>query len=140
MELRKKIINGKCNVFDRFRQKWVACTPEEEVRQCFCNYLVENKNYPAISITNESVLYLNGTARRCDTIIHKGLKPVVLIEFKAPDVVINSDVMNQALSYNSELKARYVILTNSKSIFCIEFDFEKSSHKFLSDIPSYDTI
>lgn len=140
MELRRKTEGGKCYIFDIFRGKWVADTPEEGVRQWFCHYLMESKGYPQLSIATETGLKLGGAARRCDTIIYKGVTPVILIEFKAPDVTIDSSVMEQAISYNTMLKAPYVILTNSKTTLCVKFDFAAGTHAFLQDIPNYSEI
>ena len=38
---------GKKLIFDSFRRRWVALTPEEWVRQNFVRYLTEVKNFPA---------------------------------------------------------------------------------------------
>ncbi len=130
----------KPQIFDKFRKKYVALTPEEEVRQWFCNYLVESKGYPLLSISTETGLKLNGSSRRCDTIVYKGVTPMILIEFKAPDVAIDSSVMEQAISYNTKLKAPYIILTNSKTTLCIKFDFAAGTHQFLNDIPEYNVL
>ena len=39
--------DGKRYVLDRFRKKYVMLTPEEEVRQRFARYLLEEKGFPA---------------------------------------------------------------------------------------------
>lgn len=137
MELKYKIERGKYLIFDTFRMKWVAETPEENVRQWFCHYLVESKGYPMLSISNEIGLKLNGAARRCDTIIYKGVTPVVIVEYKAPEVAIDSSVLTQAVSYNTKLQAPYLILTNSKNTYCIKFDFAAGTHQFIADIPAF---
>ena len=137
MELRRKTEKGKCLVFDIFRCKWVADTPEEEVRQWFCGYLMESKGYPLTSISTETGLKLNGAARRMDTVVYKGVTPFMLIEFKAPDVNIDQTVLDQAVSYNTQIKAPYVVLTNSKQTYCIQFDFNLGTHQFLNDIPVF---
>lgn len=36
----------KTHVFDSVRKKWVALTPEENVRQHFVAYLINQKKYP----------------------------------------------------------------------------------------------
>ena len=38
--------DGKRTIFDPVRQKYVALTPEEWVRQHFVNYLITRKSYP----------------------------------------------------------------------------------------------
>lgn len=140
MGLSRKIEGGKCYIFDIFRKTWVVETPEESVRQWFCHYLMESKGYPQLSISTETGLKLNGSQRRCDTIVYKGVTPVVLVEFKSPDVTINSSVMNQAISYNTKLKAPYIILTNSKTTYCVKFDFEAGTHLFLQEVPDFNSL
>lgn len=140
MGLSRKIEKGKCYIFDIFRKTWVVETPEESVRQWFCHYLMESKGYPQLSISTETGLKLNGASRRCDTIVYKGVTPMVLIEFKSPDVTIDSSVMNQAISYNTKLKAPYIILTNSKTTYCVKFDFNTGTHVFLQEVPEFTTL
>ena len=38
--------NGKREIFDFLRRRYVALTPEEWVRQHFVHFLVEHKGYP----------------------------------------------------------------------------------------------
>lgn len=137
MEVRTKVENGKPFIFDIFRGKWVAHTPEEGVRQWFCAYLMEQKGYLKPSISTETGLKLNGCARRCDTVVYKGGSPAVLIEFKAPDVEINDNVLLQAVSYNTKLRAPYIIITNSKQLYCIRLDFAAGTHEYLNAVPEF---
>lgn len=140
MEIKTKTEAGVQLIFDPFRGRWVAHTPEEGVRQWFCCYLVNEKGYSQTSIATESGLKLNGSLRRCDTVVYKAGKPAVLIEFKAPDVQISSDTLLQAVSYNTKLKAPYIILTNSKQLYCIKLDLLNGTHKYLSEIPEFSEL
>ena len=45
--------DGKRMIFDPVRQKYVALTPEEWVRQHFVNYLITRKSYPKELLANE---------------------------------------------------------------------------------------
>ena len=47
--------NQKLEIFDRFRKKYVALTPEEWVRQNFIKYLISEKNFPESLIIVEKV-------------------------------------------------------------------------------------
>lgn len=49
-------------IFDPVRQKYVALTPEEWVRQHFVNYLITRKSYPKELLANEVLVKLNGTS------------------------------------------------------------------------------
>ena len=63
--------DGKYHIWDRFRKKYVILTPEEEVRQRFASYLMEEKGYPATLMMTEYSLKLNEMIRRCDILVHK---------------------------------------------------------------------
>ena len=62
--------DGKRTIFDPVRQKYVALTPEEWVRQHFVNYLITRKSYPKELLANEVLVKLNGTSKRCDTVAY----------------------------------------------------------------------
>ena len=62
--------NGKNVIFDMLRKRYVALTPEEWVRQHFVHYLTEHKGYPKGLLANEIQLDLNGTKKRCDTVLY----------------------------------------------------------------------
>ena len=61
---------GKKYIFDVLRKKYVALTPEEWVRQHFTNYLLVHKSYPSGLLANEIQINLNGTKKRCDTVLY----------------------------------------------------------------------
>ena len=68
-DFQQRFEEEKCFVLDPFRKKYVLMTPEEEVRQRFARYLVEEKGYPASLIQTEYTLNLNGMIRRCDILV-----------------------------------------------------------------------
>lgn len=103
----------KALVFDEIRKKWIVLSPEEWVRQHFINYVVTQKNVPRSLISVEKQITLNGTSKRYDAIIYSSqLKPLVLIECKAPDVPLTEQVAEQALRYNLEIGVNYLLITN----------------------------
>ena len=80
--------DGKRMIFDPVRQKYVALTPEEWVRQHFVNYLITRKSYPKELLANEVLVKLNGTSKRCDTVAYnRFLEPLVIVEYKAPHII-----------------------------------------------------
>ena len=82
--------DGKQVVFDVLRKKYVTLTPEEWVRQNFIHYLLEHKNYPKGLLANEIQLELNGTNKRCDSVLfNKNLKAILIIEYKAPNIKLS---------------------------------------------------
>ncbi len=123
-------------VFDPLRQKYVALTPEEYVRQHFTAWMTDFFGYPASLMSNEVALTLNDTRRRCDTVVFRSDgSPLVIIEYKAPTVAITQNVFDQIARYNMVLRSRYLIVSNGISHFCCEMDYEKDSYSFLPKIP-----
>jgi len=130
--------NGKNLIFDNIRRKFVRLTPEEWVRQHFCNFLISEKGYPAERIVNEAFLMVNGQKKRCDSVLFdRELKPKVLIEYKSPDIQINQKVFDQIMSYNWILKSPFIMVSNGLSHYCCKLDFINRSFIFLDEIPDY---
>ena len=131
--------DGRYEVFDPLRCKWVIITPEEQVRQTFVNYLMTHLGYPSALMANEHSLTLNGTARRCDTVVFsRNLKPLMIIEYKRPTVAITAKVFDQIARYNSVLGARRLIVSNGLTHYCCRFDGD--GYTFESHIPPYTEI
>jgi type I site-specific restriction endonuclease len=133
--------NGKSNlqIFDIVRKKFVDVTPEEWVRQHIIHFLITHKQVPSSMISVEKQLILNNTKRRTDIVIfNTSLKPILIIECKAPDVEINQLTVNQALRYNLELNVGSVFLSNGlRHIF---FKLGQSEPEILKDFPSYEKL
>ncbi len=127
----------KCNqVFDILRRKYVALTPEEGVRQHFIHYLIEQKGYPQHLLANEVKLQVGNKKLRCDTVLYSTeLKPMMIIEYKAPHIELTQQVFNQLLDYNSILNVEYLTMTNGTHTVCCRR--EKDKFHFLTDIPDY---
>ena len=133
--------NGKKMIFDPLRQKYVALTPEEWVRQHFTQFLVNHKGYPKGLLANEIQLKLNGTTKRCDTVLYQtDLKAKMIIEYKAPHIPITQKVFDQISRYNIVLRVPYLIVSNGLQHYCCHIDYEKQQYTFLSDIPSYEEL
>ncbi len=133
--------NGKLYILDNIRKRFVKLTPEEEVRQRFVAMLISAKGYPAGRIGNEISLSLNGTKRRCDTLIYDNSgNPCAIIEYKAPDIIITQEVFNQITRYNYVFKVKYIIVSNGLQHFCCKIDYINNSYTFLKDIPEYSSI
>ena len=116
-------------------------TPEEEVRQRFARYLMEEKGYPASLIMTEYALKLNEMIRRCDILVHKPAgKPAVLVECKAPNIKISKATFDQAARYNMVFRVKYLMVTNGMKHYCCFVDFESQKVHFMDEIPSYDTL
>lgn len=133
---------GKKNfIFDPLRKRYVSLTPEEWVRQHFVSYLINHKNYPSSLIANEISIKLNGMSRRCDSVVFSSsLDPLVIVEYKAPRVAITRKTFMQANAYNNVLRVPYIIITNGLSHYCCHVDYDAMTHRFLTDIPPYESI
>jgi len=129
---------GKNRIFDPLRRKFVALTPEEWVRQHFVNYLIDEKGFPAGRMCNECIINLNGLKRRCDTVLFDAfLKPLVIVEYKAPTITVNQAVFNQIAAYNMALKVKYLIVSNGLNHYCCRMDYENQKVDYLETIPNY---
>jgi hypothetical protein len=137
----KKRDDGAWAIWDRLRERCVALTPEEWVRQHFVNWLITEKQFPAALMGNEVSLTQNGIARRCDTVVgDRTGQPLVIIEYKAPSINITQKTFDQIVRYNMVLKARYLIVSNGLEHYCCEIDYGKGSYRFLEEIPGYESL
>lgn len=95
------------------RRRYVAATPEEEVRQRLVLWLLSHVQVPPTLVAIErQVVYLN-QPRRLDLLIHTtGGQPLLLCECKAPGVELSHSTVQQAASYNAVVQAPGVLLTN----------------------------
>ncbi|MDE6272782.1 MAG: type I restriction enzyme HsdR N-terminal domain-containing protein [Muribaculaceae bacterium] len=141
MQLKTRLDNEIVKIFDPLRDKYVALTPEEYVRQHFVNYLMTELKYPASVMANEIGIDLNGTRKRCDTVVFGAdMKPLVIIEYKAPGVEISQTVFDQIARYNMQLQARYLIVSNGIRHYCCRLDYDRDTYNFLPRIPEYSSI
>ena len=133
--------DNSLTVFDPIRKKYVSLTPEEWVRQNFVQFLINDKGYPPALISNEISIRLNKTAKRCDTVIYnRELKAMVLVEYKAPEVVITQKVFEQISRYNIVYKVPYLIVSNGMMHYCCHVDYDTQKVTFISEIPDYQSI
>jgi predicted type IV restriction endonuclease len=132
---------GKNVIFDVIRKRYVALTPEEWVRQHFVNYLIAHKGFPQTLMANEVHLNLNGTKKRCDTVLYKrDLSARMIVEYKAPHIEITQQVFDQITRYNMVLKVDYLIVSNGIQHYCCLMDYINQSYTFLKEIPDYQSL
>lgn len=128
----------KVYIWDRIRSKYVALTPEEWVRQHFVNYLITEKQYPPSLIANEIQITLNKQHKRCDSVVYDNkLNPLVIVEYKSPDVKITQDTFDQIARYNIVLRVNYLIVSNGLEHYCCRIDYQNSTFEYLEDVPNY---
>lgn len=131
--------NGRTQIYDFLRRRYVTLTPEEWVRQHFTHFLVDHLGYPAALLGNEVTIDVGGVARRCDTVLYRreGGTPRLIVEYKAPDIPISERVFNQISAYNSVLRADYLIVSNGVEHYCCHLDYVHRTAEFLPGIPRH---
>ena len=128
----------RAEIYDILRRKYVALAPEEWVRQHFVHYLVEGKHYPAGLMANEVELRAGEKRVRCDTVVYDNrLRPLMIVEYKAPDVSITRKVFDQIAAYNSILRAGHLTVSNGMEHVCCRMDYRGGDAMFLDHMPDY---
>ena len=90
---------------------------------------------------NEVSLTQNGISRRCDTVVaDRTGEPLVIVEYKAPNITVTQKTFDQIVRYNMVLHAKYLIVSNGLTHYCCQIDYDADSYRFLEDIPSYDRL
>jgi hypothetical protein len=128
---------NETRIWDRLRKKYVPLTPEEWVRQHFIAYLVDHLGYPEGRMASEYVVTYNGMKKRCDIVCFDAqLAPLLVVECKAPAVVVTEDTFYQAARYFSSLKTSLLILTNGLQHYCACVDSQSKELRYLPEIPA----
>ncbi len=132
---------NKEQVFCDWRKKWVRLTPEENVRQQVLHYLVEQLGYPASLIGVEVAIEVGaGVTKRCDAVVYTpSLQPLMLLEFKAPEVTLTQTTLDQAAVYNTTIRAPYLILANGRQTVVAHITPENQL-TFLNSIPAWSQL
>jgi hypothetical protein len=131
----------KKKIFDPIRKKYVNLTPEEWVRQNFVQYLIHHGKYPAGLLGVEVMFRLNTLSRRVDILVHNrsGI-PVMMIECKKPDIIIDDKIFDQIVCYNMKFRLPYLIVTNGMDHYACKIDNTAGKYEFLNVIPLYEDI
>ena len=142
LELRRGVKGVE--VFDVLRGKWIGVTAEEWVRQHFVHFLIERLGYKPSFMANEMAITLNGTSRRCDTVVFSpALKPLMIVEYKAPAVEVTQKVLDQAARYNVVLQVPYLVLSNGLKHYCFKVERGENGAEprcVLTALPDYATL
>ena len=126
--------------FDKARGRDVIVTPEEDVRQNFIKYLVDELGYPhnVMRIERKIINEMQEGIRRPDIVIYNkhGL-PCVVVECKAKGVKVCEDTALQVMNYNKHICAEYIIITNGRETYC----WRLVENKYIaSNIPRFDSL
>lgn len=114
--------DGRTEVFDRVRGRWLVLTPEEWVRRHVVEYLIEECGIPAQQIIEEYPVAINRMAQRADIVcVDNEGKPLLVVECKEPNIKLDNNTLSQVVRYNSILQCRYVALSNGLQTYCYEY-------------------
>ena len=131
--------DGRVQIFDALRGRYVRLTPEEWVRQHFTSWLVGSLGYPAALLADEVSLRTGGAARRADTVLYdrRSGQPLMVVEYKAPCVRLTQRVLDQVVAYNRALRARYVVVSNGLEHYAFRMDSAAGGPELLPEVPPY---
>ena len=76
--------------------------------------------------------------RRFDLLVYtRNGQPLLIAEFKAPEVKITQETFDQVVRYNMALKVEKIIVSNGLQHFACEIDYSKNSYAYLPEIPVF---
>ena len=123
-------------IYDPLRRKWVARTPEEEVRQSVIAWLRDTKGVPVGLMESEHGFVYNRRRDRADVLVFdRQLQPLLLVECKAPEVKLDAKVIEQVVRYTRVMAVRYVLVTNGTRTLLLGRRADGSGYDPLSEIP-----
>lgn len=133
--------DGRQQVLDPLRHRWVALTQEEWVRQHFVHWLTSGLGYPVGLLANEVKLSIGQKELRADSVLYdRDLHPRMIIEYKAPHIIITQNVFNQITAYNMKLHAQYLVVSNGLTHYCVRLSDDGKKYLFLDHIPHYEEL
>jgi hypothetical protein len=133
--------DGKKDIFDPIRRKYVRLTPEEWVRQHFVHYLVQQHHVPRGLMAVEHAFTDQRMPRRADIVaFDRQGHPLLIAECKAPHVSIAQDTFDQIARYNRVLRVPYLIVTNGLEHYACQVNFGERAYQFLDELPDYDDL
>lgn len=126
---------GKEQVFCVARNRWVALTPEEWVRQNLLLMMSENFGYPLSLVSVEKQIRVGELLRRFDILWYdRQGRPFLVMECKEPDVPLTEDVLQQVLRYNIPLRAPFVFISNGHA--CMGFELNQDQFREIGFFPA----
>jgi len=136
-----KTREDKDYIFDSLRRKYVRLTPEEWVRQNFVRFLINEKHYSTSLIAVEAGVKVNNNPQRADLVVFDRVgNPVLVAEFKAPEIKISQQTFDQIVRYNMQLKVKFLIVSNGMEHYCCRINYNDNNYAFMPEIPDFQTI
>jgi 3'(2'), 5'-bisphosphate nucleotidase len=124
-------------VFDPIRQLWVQLTPEEWVRLHAVEYLISVAGCPKGLIAIEKGHLADAGTRRTDiTVYGRDGNPWMILECKAPDIVVGQKTLDQVSRYANVLVPQFVGVTNGMQLFVAKSESE-GVFSFVPEFPLF---
>lgn len=126
------------SIFDDIRKKFVVLQPEEWVRQHCIQFLLNEKKYPKSHLNIEKKITINQLTKRYDIVVFNPDGTIhLMVECKAPNVIINQTTFDQIARYNLSLNATFLMVTNGLNHYYCQMDYKEERYQFLENLPSY---
>ena len=129
---------------DPVRKKLIYITPEETIRQKVISYLIDVLEVPPEVISVEAHLSHYGvkSKRRADIIIHGAdeegaLRPVAIVECKAPGIVLGEKAAEQITDYCNSLGCDFAMMVNDCESFTYHYDETRNEYVQIDGLPKY---
>lgn len=133
--------SGQLYITCAIRKREILLTPEEWVRQNVIQFLITEKGYSKNLIAVEKQLIVNNMKKRYDLLVFsKDGVPIILGEFKAPDVNITESTIKQIVNYNKSLMVSYLLLSNGMTHYFSFVNIEKGEINFFDSIPKFSNL
>lgn len=127
--------DSKQYIFDPIRKKYILNTPEEWVRQHFVNFLIHHRNYSKNLFKLESGHNYGKRRKRTDIQVFDNSGALdILIECKAPNIIIDNNTISQILIYQKVLRANLLAITNGIEHVFISV-LPDGNFSYLADFP-----
>ncbi len=134
-----RTFEGKPQLFDPVRNKWVIFQSEEWVRQNVIKWLMEEKGVPISFISIEKTIQVGELSKRFDILVYdRSHQPWMMIECKAQEIPLDESVLMQVLRYNLAIPVPYVVITNGN--ICFAAEKSQGTEKWLSALPAFPHI
>ena len=136
-------MTDKQTIWDPLRKRHVALTPEERVRQWCIEVLSNDLGVPVHMMMSEVGFRFGDKQYRSDILVYdRQAKPLAVVECKRPEVVIDREVLDQAVRYNMVLNVMYMIITNGRQTFACRRGMTdgKVQYSFIEKVPSYNEM
>jgi len=134
-KLKFQTYEGEKKIYCEIRRKYLVVQPEEMIRQLWAQELIVNHKISPKLIQVEKQFSVYGRNRRFDLLVfNKDHEPILLFEFKAFNVKLDSATFEQISLYNQALKINGLVISNGIHHYGAIIDFNDKSFSFQSNL------